>query len=195
MEMKFNLEKPLSIKHNNFPDSVLDTRVVDLLCCRVHNMGKKERSLCKAYKKNGFTGCNLLDCEVDNLKNLGGITAGNIERKLNNKPAVIVVTKYKNRDGVYIWCDTVNIHRLIAYVLVYGQDVTLRNIPIIVADLSSEDETVVYGNDGGIMGDFRNIGLILDRAYSLAKFTNSDNVLSIGYTIRDLIFANMELLQ
>lgn len=195
MEMKFNLEKPLSIKHNNFPDSVLDTRVVDLLCCRVHNMGKKERSLCKAYKKNGFTGCKLLDIEVENLRNLGGITAENIGRKLNSKPAVIVVTRYKNRDGVYIWSDTVNIHRLIAYVLVYGQDVTLRNIPIIVADLSSEDETVVYGNDGGIMGDFRNIGLILDRAYSLAKFTNSDNVLSIGYTIRDLIFANMELLQ
>ena len=191
--MRFDFKKPLSIKHKDFPESVLSTKVVDLLCDRVHGLGKKEQKLINAYKKPGFKDCKLSDYEVNAFKELKGITAENIERDLGTKPVVVTMIKYKGSRRVHIWCDSSYIHRLIAYVMVYGEGVTLRDIPIIVVDLSNEEEITVYGKDKCIMLNFTNIGVLVDKAYALFESTNSNKVLSINYTVGDFIFTNKEL--
>lgn len=191
--MKFEFNK-LSIKHGNYPESVLNTKVIDLLCSRVCSLGIKEKRLLEEYKKTGFQYARLNKQEVQLFDDVRYTDKGDKLSISDSEPLTIMRITYGGNKKEYLWCDGFCLRKLLLYVKIYGKGITLRDLPIVLVDLVGDEDITVYGEHKCVMGDFNSIGILAQKAQKCLKYTDTKKIRSIHYTIKDFIKSNKELL-
>lgn len=185
----------LNIKINgNISEDLLNIKLTDMFCKHVirRNPDGVQIKAGKLYIEScklGYKVCNW---------GLHVGHAGDIQYHINSivqmerdeyNPAVrIVICKYDFCDTSIVWVD--NLHSAIKYIREYGKDVTLRDIPFYVVDISDYEHPSVHGHNGSLRKKHEDILGAVSCAYKRFRRSNSKELIEIGYTLKDFLNDN-----
>ena len=180
----------------DIPEEILNMKLTDCLCKHVFStdgsQGANERSwkLLMASIDVGYKYClwntfagHIKDFDYD-MGRILKMEDDGYEHALR-----IVKCKYDFSDSMYYWCD--NIHSSIMYLRKHGLDVRLRDLPFYVVDITDITPQVLSYNNS-VRNCEDDVKGAIQSAYQRKEWSNSREIVDIGYTIGDFIKENYE---
>lgn len=175
-------------------DYTKNLKLVNLRCKHVFNTDSLRAKQVLTESLNlGYTYCKwgTYSGNTDSSYHLSKIIK---QEKDNYNHAIrIVIAKYDfSGNDKYYWTD--NLHSTIKYIRQYGFDTELKDIPYYVVDLSSEKPVVVDVNNS-VRKSFEDIQGAINSALARLKWSNSQRLIDLNYTVKDFLLENMMMLQ
>ena len=184
----------LNIRINgNISEDILNMKLKDMFC--KHVIRKPDMMHTKAGKLY-IESCKLGYKVCDWGFHIG--RAGDIQYHINSiiqmerdgyNPAIrIIICKYNFCNTPIIWVD--NLHSAIKYIRQYGKDVTLRDIPFYIVDISDYEYPSINGYNNSLRENYEDILGAIACAYKRFRRSNSRELIKIGYLLEDFLSDN-----
>lgn len=177
--------------NNSVPNVFLEMYLKDLLCKHVFEINNSEKAT-KLLEESGKLGYKWCQWNVYAGKpkcfeyDMGRILK--MEEYEYNHSLRIVVCQYPFSKEKYIWTD--NLHSTIRYIRKYGFGVKLKKIPFYVVDLTDFSKPTIYARKGHLRENKNDITGAVISAKARHNFSNSKDLVKIGYTVGDFIIDN-----
>ena len=178
--------------HQGVGMEILNTKLEDLFCKHVLSVaGSKGLRLISESEKLGYNWCRW------------GTHSGHMEREHHKniintmikddfKNAIrVVACRYNFSDGVYLWSD--NLHSTVRHINQKGKDVKLKDVPFYVIDVT-DDVPKVYNYNNSLRDNLDDIQGAINCGKLRFERTNSKDLVKVGYTVKDFLSSNPDLL-
>lgn len=175
------------------PSNILNLHLTELLCKHIFDKDKsiKAKKLLEESEKLSYKWCQwnvYAEKPKDFDYDMGRILK--MEEDNYNHAIRVVVCKYTFSEKQYIWSD--NLHTTIMYLRKYGLEVQLKDVPFYVVDLTDFSQPVLYSQKGYLRGNPKDITGAIVSAKVRSNFSNSKELIAVGYTVGDFIKDNID---
>lgn len=174
------------------PSNILNLHLTELLCKHIFDTDKsiKAKKLLEESEKLSYKWCqwNVYAGQPKNFDyDMGRILK--MEEDNYNHAIRVVVCKYLFSEKQYIWSD--NLHTTIMYLRKYGLEAQLKDVPFYVVDLTEFSQPVLYSQKGYLRENPKDITGAIASAKVRSNFSNSKELIAVGYTVGDFIQDNI----
>lgn len=178
----------------NISENILNMKLTDMFCKHVirNNHDCTQLKAGKLYTESVKLGYNECEWGVhsgypsDTSFHISKITK--MEKDNYNHAVRIIICKYDFCDSPIVWID--NLHSAIKYIREYGKDVKLIDIPFYVVDISDYQHPSIHGYNGSLRDNYEDILGAVSCAYKRFRYSNSKELIEIGYTLKDFLCDN-----
>lgn len=182
----------ISIEKDRVPKWLLEMPLAEMRCKHVLNINEKERHVLEISEKIGYKWCRWgshQGKEGDISHHLAIINK--MEQESYCHALRIVLCSYDFTDKKCVWID--NLHTAVLYMRIMGSSVKLKDVPFYVVDLSGNIASVIdykeflSENKDDVLG-------AVESAKKRKKRSDSEELISLNYTLEEFIDSNPELL-
>lgn len=187
-----NTTKSISYVVNcDVPSEFLNLSLKDMMCKHVLKVGEREQRLIEESKLCGYDWCKWGTHSGNTSAEYHKNIINTMIKDNYNHSVRIVRCRYHFSDRDYYWVD--NLHSTIKYMKQFGKDITLRDIPFYIIDLTGKD-AVVYGYREFFKTDLFSVVGAIESARQRVIRSNSEKLVSIDYRVSDFIDTNLMVL-
>lgn len=181
----------MKIKHC-VSNELLNMRLIDIRC--KHAMRTSDRA-CEVIQFSSIIGYDIAEwgaCSnhVDIRYHADVIMK--MEEDNYNHAERIVICNYDFYKKPCIWLD--NIHSAVMYVRKYGLNVTLKDIPFYVIDISNNEPIISENEPGTLDMNMQHIEDAINCAYKRQERSNSKDLIDLNYLFGEFLTDNPVLL-
>ena len=176
------------------PNIFLNMKLKDMYCKHVLSLSVKAQMLLQESLQIGYKYCQWGSHELDKDSLdlfYHARKIENMERKKYEHAIRIVICKYPFLNNPIVWVD--NLHSAILQMRKHGLDVTLKEIPFYIVDISEYNHPIIMSHNNSFIDTEENRNGVLYCAYKRYERSNNKELISLNYKISDFVNDNYEL--